>query len=170
MIGKMRSIIAWVWPYRMVRIGLAALFIYGGIIKLIDPRAFARTISGYDLVPEMFLPAVAVGLPIMEITAGIGLLVDIRGSLTAIASLLGLFVLVLGCGITLDINVDCGCFGADDLDKRASLTRAFWRDVVLAGIVLPYLYASRRMRSNLSSVAETAKEASAGCNKSWSRK
>jgi hypothetical protein len=152
MIGKMRSIIAWVWPYRMVRIGLAALFIYGGVIKLIDPRAFARTISGYDLVPEMLLPAVAVGLPIIEAVAGIGLLLDIRGSLTAIASLLGLFVLVLGYGITLDINVDCGCFGAEDLDKRASLVRAFWRDVVLGGLVVPYLYLSRGMRSGSSSV------------------
>ncbi len=158
---------AWIWPYRIVRILLAALFIYGGVMKLVDPRAFARTISGYDLVPEMLLPLIAVGLPIIETVAGIGLILDIRGSLTAIASLLSLFVLVLGYGIALDINVDCGCFGADDLDKRASLARAFWRDVFLVGIVLPYLYASRRMRSNPSSVAgETAKEASAGCNKS----
>jgi uncharacterized membrane protein YphA (DoxX/SURF4 family) len=50
------------WPYRIVRLALAALFIYGGAIKLFDPKAFAATISAYDLVPETFLPFVAVCL------------------------------------------------------------------------------------------------------------
>jgi len=150
-IRHLRSATAWIWPYRVVRVSLAVLFLYGGVMKLIDPRAFARTISGYDLVPEMLLPVIAVGLPIIETVAGFGLLLDIRGSLTAIASLLGLFVLVLGYGIAMDINVDCGCFGAGDLDKRASLARAFWRDVVLVGLVVPYLYLSRRIRSGSSS-------------------
>jgi hypothetical protein len=31
---------------------LAALFIYSGVIKLPDPKAFAAKISAYDLVPE----------------------------------------------------------------------------------------------------------------------
>ena len=48
------------WPYRIIRVALAALFIYSGVIKLFDPKAFAATISAYDLVPEAFLPVVAV--------------------------------------------------------------------------------------------------------------
>jgi hypothetical protein len=47
-------------PYRIIRMALAALFIYGGIITLFDPKAFAATISAYDLIPEAFLPAAAV--------------------------------------------------------------------------------------------------------------
>jgi uncharacterized membrane protein YphA (DoxX/SURF4 family) len=158
--GRIRSVIGWTWPYRIIRIGLAALFIYGGIIKLIDPRAFARTISAYDLVPEMLLPIVAVGLPIIETMAGLSLLLDIRGSLAVIASLLGMFILVLGYGISLNLNVDCGCFGADDLNKQAGLVQAFWRDLVLGGLVVPYLYLSRLVRSDLSSVTgQLSKEA-----------
>lgn len=153
-IKRIHSILAGVWSYRIVRIGLAVLFIYGGIIKLIDPKAFARTISGYDFVPDFFLPIVAVGLPIIETLAGIGLLLDIRGSLTVIASLVGVFIFVLGYGISLDLNVDCGCFGAEDLDKRAGLIKAFWRDVFLGGLVLPYLYLSRRTRLGPSSAAD----------------
>lgn len=152
--------VSWIWPYRIIRIGLAALFIYGGITKLMDPKAFARTISGYDLMPEMFLPIVAVGLPVVETMAGIGLLLDIRGSLAVIAFLLGMFILVLGYGISLNLNVDCGCFEADDLNKQAGLVRAFWRDLVLGGLVVPYLYLSRRVRSGLSSVmGQLSKEA-----------
>jgi uncharacterized membrane protein YphA (DoxX/SURF4 family) len=148
---RIRSMIAWIWSYRIVRIALAALFIYGGVLKLIDPKAFARTISGYGLVPEMFLPVVAIGLPLIETIAGISLLLDIRGSLAVIASLLGIFLLVLGYGISLNLDVDCGCFGADDLAKQTGLKQAFWRDVILGVVVVPYLYLSRRLRSRISS-------------------
>lgn len=145
--GRMRVLLAGAWPYRIVRIGLAALFIYGGVAKLFDPKAFARIISGYDLVPELLLPLVAVGLPLVETLAGIGLLLDIRGSLAVIGALLGLFILVLGYGISLNLDVDCGCFGADDLARHAGLVQSFWRDVILAGIVVPFLYLSRWARS-----------------------
>ena len=158
--------IAWIWSYRIVRTAMAALFIYGGVVKLIDPKAFARIISGYGLVPEMFLPVVAIGLPLIETIAGIGLLLDMRGSLSVIASLLGMFLLVLGYGISLNLNVDCGCFGADDLARQAGLKQAFWRDVLLGGVVVPYLYLSRRLRLRASSVkVELTKEAVTGDRK-----
>jgi uncharacterized membrane protein YphA (DoxX/SURF4 family) len=48
------------WPYRIIRVVLTALFIYGGVIKLFDLKTFAAIISAYDLVPEAFLPVVAV--------------------------------------------------------------------------------------------------------------
>ena len=58
-------------PYRIVRIALAALFIYGGVTKLFDPKAFAATISAYELLPEALLPLLAVGLPLIETIAGL---------------------------------------------------------------------------------------------------
>ncbi len=51
--------LAYPWPYRIVRIALAALFIYGGVSKLLAPKTFAATISSYDLAPEALLPLVA---------------------------------------------------------------------------------------------------------------
>ena len=153
---RLRAMVAWIWPYRVVRMALAALFIYGGLVKLFDPKAFARTISGYDLVPDVLLPVVAVGLPIVETVSGIGLLMDIRGSLAVITGLMGMFICVLGYGISLNLDVDCGCFGADDLAKQAGLMQAFWRDLVLGGIVAPYLYLSRWARSGKSMVMPEA--------------
>lgn len=135
------------WPYRIVRLALAALFIYGGVTKLFDPKAFAATISAYDLVPEALLPVVAIGLPLIETIAGLALVFDRPWGLHLITGLLALFVFVLGYGILGDLNVDCGCFGADDLKKQASLWEAFYRDLVLIGIVAPYLYLSRRVQA-----------------------
>jgi uncharacterized membrane protein YphA (DoxX/SURF4 family) len=134
------------WPYRIIRIALAGLFLYGGVTKLFDPRAFAATISTYDLVPEILLPVVAIGLPLIETVAGAALVFDRPWGLHLITGLLALFVLVLGYGIAGDLNVDCGCFGQEDLDKQAGLRGAFYRDLLLIGLVAPYLYLSRRAR------------------------
>jgi len=135
------------WPYRIVRLALAALFIYGGVTKLFDPKAFAATISAYDLVPEVFLPVVAIGLPLIETIAGLALVFDRPWGLHMITGLMALFVFVLGYGILGDLNVDCGCFGAEDLNKQAGLREVFYRDLILIGIVTPYLYLSRWVRS-----------------------
>ncbi len=135
------------WPYRIFRFGLAALFIYGGVTKLFDPKSFAHVISSYDIVPETLLPFVAIGLPLLETLAGIALLFDIPGSLAVISGLLGLFVFVLGYGIFNDLNVDCGCFGAEELAQQDSLRQAFYRDLFLVGVIVPYLYLSRWVRT-----------------------
>ncbi len=145
-VGAERTVVLLPWVYLILRIGLALLFVYGGALKLADPKAFARVLSQYDLVPEMLLPVVAVGLPLLEVLAGIGLVLDLRGSLSVITGLLGLFIVVLWYGVLNDLEVDCGCFGPDDLNKQAGLREAFYRDLILIGVVAPYLYLSRRIR------------------------
>lgn len=137
------------WIYRIVRMALAALFLYGGVVKLFDPKAFAATISAYDLVPEALLPIVAVGLPLVEVAAGAALLFDRRWGLHLITGLLALFVFVLGFGVLWNLNVDCGCFGAEELNQQAGLRAAFYRDLILTGVVMPYLYVARRLRTRI---------------------
>lgn len=135
------------WTYRVIRIGLALLFLYGGLTKLADPKAFARVISDYNLVPEGMLAVVAIGLPLLETVAGLGLVFDRRGSLGAIAGMLALFLFVLWYGILMDLSIDCGCFGFEELEGQKSLWSAFYRDLFLLGFVVPFLYLSRRYRA-----------------------
>jgi uncharacterized membrane protein YphA (DoxX/SURF4 family) len=85
------------WPYCLVRFGLAAIFVWAGLIKLADPESFAKIISAYELVPESWLVPVAIGLPALEVLAGLGLIFDVRGSLVVIFGLLVMFVFVLPC-------------------------------------------------------------------------
>ncbi len=129
-----------------MRLGLAAVFIYAGCAKLVDPRAFARIISHWDLVPELLLPVVAIGLPSLEVLAGIALIFDMRIGLHAIAGMIIMFIVILGYGVFLGLDVDCGCFGTEELEERQGLYHALYRDMVfLAGVV--FLYWSRFMRS-----------------------
>jgi uncharacterized membrane protein YphA (DoxX/SURF4 family) len=112
---------------------LAAIFIYGGTLKVMDPKAFARILSHYDFVPEFLLPVIAVGLPLLEILTGIALILNLRAGIYGVLGLLLLFVSVLGYAILNGLNVDCGCFGPEELVGRDSLVHAFCRDLVLIG-------------------------------------
>jgi hypothetical protein len=83
----------------------------------------------------------------LEVTAGIGLLFDIRGSLALIAGLLLLFMVVLGYGIWMGLDVDCGCFGPEDPEAEAfhGLRLSLFRDLVMMGGVF-ITYGLRRYR------------------------
>ena len=133
------------WLYHFLRLGLACIFIYAGFIKLLDPRAFAHAIAQYDLIPEGLLPLVAVGLPALELLAGVGLIFEVRGSLTIIALLLLIFLVILGYAIWQNLDIDCGCFTADELDAQHHVKTAFQRDLVMIAATL-YLYWRRRGR------------------------
>ena len=85
----------------------------------------------------------AVFLPLLEMIFGLGLLLDIKGSLAGITGLLMLFTAILGYGIRLGLDVDCGCFGPQDLESRAyhSLRPALYRDfAMIAGVIFLYLW------------------------------
>ena len=70
--------------YLVIRVAIGAIFIYAGVAKLLDMKAFASTVDQYDIVPDALIPAVTVGLPALEAIAGLGLIFDISGSLIAV--------------------------------------------------------------------------------------
>jgi uncharacterized membrane protein YphA (DoxX/SURF4 family) len=122
------------WPYRLMRVLLGAIFVIAGGSKLLDPRAFARIISAYGLLPEELLVPVAIGVPAIEILAGAGLLLNARGSLKIICGLLAGFLFVLGYAIWKNLDVDCGCFSQLEIEAGKNLHAAFIRDLGLMAV------------------------------------
>jgi hypothetical protein len=136
------------WIYRLSRWGLGAIFIYAGSLKLLEPKTFAVLLDAFGIVPQVLLMPVAVALPVLEVASGFGLLFDIRGSLEAVAALLVLFIAILGYGIWMGLDVDCGCFGPDDPEAEAfhGLKLSLYRDLIMfAGIA--FIYGWRRYRA-----------------------
>ncbi|MCF8108742.1 MAG: DoxX family protein [Desulfohalobiaceae bacterium] len=136
------------WLYTLCRWTLGGIFIYAGGTKLLEPEVFAVLIEAYGILPEGLLMPVAIALPLLEVIAGIGLLFDIRGSLALMTGLLLLFMLVLGYGIWMGLDVDCGCFGPEDPEAEAfhGLRLSLFRDLVmLAGAF--FLFGWRRYRA-----------------------
>lgn len=136
------------WMYRFFRWILGCIFIYSGTTKLLAPKTFAVLIEAYGLVPDGLIMPVAMILPAMEVVAGAGLMVDIRGSLAVIAGLLLLFIAILTYGILMGLDVDCGCFGPDDPEAEAfhGLRAALYRDMLMMATV-GFLYGWRRYRN-----------------------
>ena len=136
------------WIYRLLRLSVGITFIWSGLSKLIDPKSFATIIEAYGLIPEAAIVPAAIGLSLLEVAAGAGLVIDMQWSLAVIAGLLILFAAILGYGLWMGLDVDCGCFGTDDPEGAAyhSLRPALYRDMaMLAGI--GYLFLWRRQQS-----------------------
>ncbi|MBT8339063.1 MAG: DoxX family membrane protein [Desulfatitalea sp.] len=132
------------FSYACARIVLAVVFVGSGAAKLMDPAGFAIIIDAYGILPAAMAFPAALAMSVLEVIAGIGLLMDLQWSLGIIAAMLIVFLLVLGYGLWLGLDVDCGCFGADDPEGRAyhGLRPAFYRDMAMLATVA-YLYVQR---------------------------
>ena len=134
--------------YRGVRYLLAAVFLWSGITKLLDPVSFGVLIEAFGLIPKTWVMPVAIMLSSLEVIVGAGLIFDIHGSLAIIAGMVILFIAILSYGIHMGLDIDCGCFGSQDPESKAfhGLRTALYRDFVLMAGVL-YMYAWRYYRS-----------------------
>lgn len=135
----------------VVRIFLGAVFVYAGAGKVWDVRGFALIIEEFGVVPLWLLPYVALGLPVLEVLAGVGLIFNIRGSLSMITAMTVAFMAVLGYAIYEGLVIaDCGCFAAGELpsgyDDGSALREAFIRDVGLLAACCFLFFSSLRRK------------------------
>lgn len=98
----------------LFRLVLGGLFVYAGVVKVLDPLDFAQNIRNYRLVGQSLSFMAAVVLPWLEILAGVALAAGIwkRASALIISGLLVFFILLTLVTIARGLDVECGCFGA----------------------------------------------------------
>ncbi len=153
--------------YLAIRILLGLLFLIAGGTKIIDPHTFAATIDAFGMLPSGLAFPLALILPPLEILAGVGLILDVRGSLATVTVLLVGFIMVLAYAISLGLDIDCGCYGPGDPEAEifSSLWTSLYRDLAMAaGSVFLYWFRisrsvhPRRVREMLSAFTTTHKE------------
>lgn len=117
----------------VARLGLGALFLYAGGIKIQDPSAFARDIHHYQITPWPLSLALGFFLPWLEILAGLGLLLRrlLVGSLAAVAGLCMVFTVGLAAAWARGLDIRCGCFGSSDIAGSANYPLLLSRDLAL---------------------------------------
>ena len=132
------------WLYHSLRLLLAGIFLWSGISKALAPVEFAAIIAAYGLLPSELVTPCALALILLELVAGAGLLLEKRGALALIGSMMILFLLVLSYAIALGLDIDCGCFGPEDPEAEVfhNLRGAFNRDLWLL-LIIVYLYCWR---------------------------
>lgn len=127
------------WVERLSRWFIAGVLIFAAVPKLSDPAAFAEIVGAYGLLPDFLALPAALALPLIELTAAF-LLLRAKSSGLWIAFLLMLFfIAVLSYGIWLGLDIDCGCFGPEDMESEAfsNLRTALVRDLLLC---IPIIY------------------------------
>lgn len=115
-------------PLLVARVVLAAMFIYMGVSKVLDPIDFLKLIREYHILPEVpphFLNLAAVILPPLEVVCGLALLVGVavRGAAVTLFGMLWIFTTAViirslslhatGVGPYCSIRFDCGCGGGE---------------------------------------------------------
>lgn len=97
----------------LARLGLAAVWLFSGVPKALDPDQTYVAVRAYDVLPPLGVELVAGVLPWLEITLGVLLLLGLGTRAVAVASAALLVVFVAGVvsAWARGLSIDCGCFG-----------------------------------------------------------
>ncbi len=132
------------WLFRLV---VGGVFIWAGVLKIIDPLEFAQNIANYRVVSRDISFFLALVLPWLEVLCGILVILGIFRSASSLllSGMLGIFLVLITVTILRGLDVDCGCFGSigRHVDYRLLLT-----DIVLLYMTLNILISSFRSRSS----------------------
>ncbi len=116
----------------LARLILAAVFIYAGGVKILDPRGFAVNIDNYQILPYILVVLMAIILPWVEVLAGLALLIGkwLRGSALIFMVLNAIFIIAIASALARGLNIDCGCFTTSDTGTQVGI-RKIIEDLIL---------------------------------------
>jgi uncharacterized membrane protein YphA (DoxX/SURF4 family) len=109
-----RMAIAWPWIGTAVRLGLAAVWLIAGGLKVGDLAASARAVNAYQVMSYDTAKVVGAVQPFLEIALGLLLLIGLSTRLTAVISALLMVVFIAGIASAWarGLRIDCGCFSS----------------------------------------------------------
>lgn len=98
---------------RVVALIVGGIFIYAGVIKVMDPVGFARDIDNYHMLPWAVSIRVAFYLPWLEVFCGLAVLCGLfyRGGILILNALISIFIIASVIAKARGLDISCGCFG-----------------------------------------------------------
>ena len=128
-----------------LRLVVGGVFVFAGVVKIINPAHFAGDIGNYRVLPYEWINLLAITLPWVEVAAGLLLIGGIwtRASALAIALMLVVFLIAIGQAVARNLNIDCGCFGSVEGRKVGAI--ALGQDVAL---LVAAVWLCRREKEN----------------------
>ena len=117
--------------WRAVDLIVAAVFIYAGAIKVLDPIRFAGDIDNYKILPWTIGVWLAFYLPWLEIFCGLALIARrlYLGGLSILTALVSIFIVATVAAKVRGLDITCGCFG--HASKNWSFSTHLALDLVL---------------------------------------
>src|ERR1041385_7162701 len=98
---------------RIIALAVGGIFIYAGVIKVLDPIGFARDIDNYHMLPWALSIRLAFYLPWLEIFCGLAVVCGVfyRGGLLILNALISIFIIASIVAKARGLDISCGCFG-----------------------------------------------------------
>ncbi|MDH4271913.1 MAG: DoxX family protein [Candidatus Aminicenantes bacterium] len=121
------------WLLLIFRLVVGGVFIWAGVLKVVDPLGFAQSIMNYQVFPKALAFIIALVLPWVEVIAGGLLIIGLfkRSSALLVSLMLVGFIGLVALALARGIDTSCGCFGS--LSRHADLS------LILADLGLLYL-------------------------------
>jgi uncharacterized membrane protein YphA (DoxX/SURF4 family) len=115
-----------------LRLILGIVFCYAAVDKILHIDQFARLVYYYHILPGWAINVMAIFLPMVEMIAGIALILGIwpRGATTLIGAMLVMFLVALTIVYVRGIDINCGCFSTSDKGKSSAMNLIL-RDIPL---------------------------------------
>lgn len=97
----------------ILRFVVGGLFVYAGLVKIIEPAVFATDVANFRLLPHVLVHLVAITLPWIEVVAGLLLVCGVwpRASALVLTGLMLVFLAGIGQALVRGLDIRCGCFG-----------------------------------------------------------
>jgi putative oxidoreductase len=136
--------------WRIVEFIIGCLFIYAGVLKVLDPTQFAVDIDNYKTVPWFIGVRLAFYLPWLEILCGLALVTRwlYRGGLSILTTLTSIFIVAMVVAKARGLDITCGCFG--HASKYLSFAGHLALDFAILAALLVLLF---RTRENYAALA-----------------
>src|SRR6266699_2909600 len=137
---------SFVW--RILDLIIAAIFIYAGVLKALDPVQLAHDIDHYKILPWAVGVGLAFYLPWLEISCGLALIFRLfyRGALWILAVLVVVFLVATIAAKVRGLDITCGCFGHASQHWNFSAHLALDL-VLLVALIILLLRSGRDFRS-----------------------
>jgi uncharacterized membrane protein YphA (DoxX/SURF4 family) len=115
---------------------IAAIFIYAGIGKMINPARFANDINNYRMMPYILVTITAIMLPWLEVLCGFFLIFGIwkKGAALILLLLSFIFLIAISSALLRGLDISCGCFAVSEEATRIGYTRLV-EDIILFGMI-----------------------------------
>jgi len=100
--------------HMLISLGLGAVFIYSGSLKILDPTGFAQAIANYKILPDSFIHVTALYLPWLEVLCGLSVLIPRwqKAAILLISGMTLIFMLAVTSAMLRSLDISCGCFGS----------------------------------------------------------
>ena len=133
----------------LTRVFLGLLFVVSSLEKIVDPAAFAHSISNYKLLPPWLPMTVATILPWLELFCGFSLLfgIFIRGSALLLSAMLIAFTFAVISGLLRGLDISCGCFTQDPTAGKIGWMKVLQNSTLI--VLTLFLYYSNTYRFTL---------------------